>query len=78
MLGHRSHAQPTDPQHKATAKVLRAELAARRTAPSTRTHTDGHVVAIRALPDYDALFGVDFDPRPGLGALSTPTTTEGE
>jgi hypothetical protein len=22
------------------------------------------VVAIRALPDYDALFGVDFDPRP--------------
>jgi len=23
---------------------------------------DGHAVALRALPDYDALFGVDFDP----------------
>lgn len=39
-------------------------------ARSTRIHADGHVVAIRALPDYDALFGVDFDPRPDLGAVS--------
>jgi hypothetical protein len=28
----------------------------------TRRHGDGHAVAIRALPDYDALFGVDFTP----------------
>jgi hypothetical protein len=54
----------TDPQHVATAKQLRnsflatrARLAAR---ASTRSHPDGHVVAIRALPDYDALFGIDF------------------
>jgi hypothetical protein len=30
-----------------------------------RLHPDGHPVALRALPDYDALFGVDF---------TTPTT----
>jgi transposase len=56
----------TDPQHRALAKLLRAELAERRAAqrPATRNHPDGHVVALRALPDYDALYGVDFDPRP--------------
>jgi hypothetical protein len=31
------------------------------------------VVAIRALPDYDALFGVDFDPRP---SQTDPITRE--
>ena len=62
----------TDPAHQETARSLRADLAARRQAQarSTRIHADGHVVAIRALPDYDALFGVDFDPRPDLGAVS--------
>lgn len=58
----------TDPDHVATAKVLRAQFRtiraetcpAARQARWTRTHTDGHVVALRALPDYDALFGVDF------------------
>lgn len=60
----------TDPEHRATAKLLRHDLAARRQQRSTRTHGDGHVVAIRALPDYDALFGVDFDPRPGSGAVT--------
>lgn len=56
----------TDPAHRETARLLRADLAERRRAQAqaTRTHPDGHVVAIRALPDYDALFGVDFDPRP--------------
>lgn len=54
----------TDPTHRATAAQLRADLATRRTRPGTRTHPDGHVVALRALPDYDALFGVDFDPAP--------------
>jgi len=57
----------TDPAHRATAKDMRADLAARRRQRSTREHADGHVVAIRALPDYDALFGVDFDPRPEPG-----------
>ncbi|NII65387.1 hypothetical protein FHR89_000449 [Cellulomonas uda] len=61
----------TDPTHQATARALRRDLAIRRQqqARSTRVHGDGHVVTIRALPDYDALFGVDFDPppRPGSG-----------
>jgi hypothetical protein len=51
----------TDPDHVAVAKQLRAEFrAVRSTGLGTRAHPDGHVVAIRALPDYDALFGVDF------------------
>ncbi|WP_018252762.1 IS21 family transposase [Salinispora mooreana] len=59
----------TDPEHQATARLLRQDLAARRRQASTRSHADGHVVAIRALPDYDALFGVDFDPRPDVEAV---------
>ena len=59
----------TDPEHKATASKLRTAYYSHRPA-STRRHPDGHPVAIRALSDYDALFGVDFDPR------STLTTTE--
>lgn len=39
--------------------------------PTPASTTNGHVVAIRALPDYDALFGVDFDSRPDLGAART-------
>jgi len=54
----------TDPAHRELARLLRADLAARRRTQATRSHPDGHVVAIRALPDYDALFGVDFDPGP--------------
>lgn len=56
----------TDPTHRETARLLRADLAERRRvqAQATRSNLDGYVVAIRALPDYDALFGVDFDPRP--------------
>lgn len=58
----------TDPAHVATAKQLRTEfqtISAERSAAAlqargTRTHGDGHVVALRALPDYDALFGIDF------------------
>ena len=54
-----------------TFKQLRADLAASRAERrSQRFHADGHVVAIRALPDYDALFGVDFDPRPDSGAVT--------
>jgi hypothetical protein len=67
----------TDPQHRAIAKVLRAELAERRAAqrPGTRSHPDSHVVALRALPDYDALYGVDFDPRPEQSGAG-PTIAE--
>ncbi|RZS61209.1 transposase [Xylanimonas ulmi] len=66
----------TDPEHREIAKALRHDLAERRKASrATRTHADGHVVAIRALPEYDALFGVDFDPRPDSGAGSTAEGT---
>ena len=75
----------TDPEHQATAMQLRADLAARREERRTqrlqRAHADGHVVAIRALPDYDALFGVDFDPRPDTrpapGPITADSTAEG-
>lgn len=54
----------TDPDHVAEAKRLRTDFQATRTRLAaqrrTRSHLDGHVVALRALPDYDALFGVDF------------------
>jgi transposase len=52
----------TDPAHKATAERMRQALAEdrQRRQAATRRHSDGHAVALRALPDYDALFGVDF------------------
>ncbi|WP_293003838.1 IS21 family transposase [Mycobacterium sp.] len=51
----------TDPEHAAVAAQLRAGFAAdRRRRELARRHADGHPVALRALPDYDALFGVDF------------------
>jgi len=37
-----------------------------------RRHDDGTTVALRALPDYDTLFGVDFNPVP---AAVTPEQT---
>ncbi|MBV6703439.1 IS21 family transposase [Kitasatospora aureofaciens] len=54
----------TDPVHAATAQRMRQALALDRQKrqAATRHHADGHAVALRALPDYDALFGVDFDP----------------
>lgn len=56
------HGVITDPAHQAIAVNLRKAFAAERKqrAAADRQHTDGHVVALRALPDYDALFGVDF------------------
>ncbi len=55
----------TDPAHVQTAARLRTawkhDQAARDTARAgARRHDDGHTVQLRALPDYDALFGVDF------------------
>jgi transposase len=52
----------TDPDHRATAARMRQALALDRQSrqAGTRFHGDGHAVMLRALPDYDALFGVDF------------------
>lgn len=58
------HAVITDPVHVTIAAQMRRGLAAdrhRRNAVASRSHLDGHPVALRALPDYDALFGVQFD-----------------
>lgn len=56
----------TDPAHAAVAARMRQALALERERrqAATRHHPDGHAVTLRALPDYDALFGVDFDPTP--------------
>jgi hypothetical protein len=62
----------TDPVHAATAARMRQALALdrlRRQA-AARQHSDGHAVTLRALPDYDALFGVDFDPASATKASS--------
>ena len=86
-----SGATITDPEHRATARAMRTEFATTRDRArarhhsSTRSHTDGHVVALRALPDYDALFGVTFDPafdpttRADIDAdpVGGPSTAEG-
>jgi transposase len=56
------HGVVTDPNHRATAAAMRQALALERQSrqAATRFHGDGHAVMLRALPDYDALFGVDF------------------
>ncbi|WP_425563139.1 Mu transposase domain-containing protein, partial [Microbispora amethystogenes] len=58
------HGVVTDPAHAHAAAAMRQALAAERHSrqTATRFHPDGHAVMLRALPDYDALFGVDFDP----------------
>lgn len=58
----------TDPAHVQTAKALRRSFTEQKIARERaehdrlhgRVHRDGHVVELRALPDYDRLFGVDF------------------
>ena len=53
----------TDPAHQAAAAAMRQSLALDRAARErARRHSGGHPVVLRALPDYDALFGVDFTP----------------
>lgn len=61
-----AHATITDETHVGIAAGMRNTLADQRDrrAAATRRHHDGHPVALRALPDYDALFGVDFDSAP--------------
>lgn len=59
----------SDPEHVQTAHQMRQDLATeRRERQATRRHSDGHHVALRALPDYDALFGVDFTTEPSTEA----------
>src|SRR5271156_5444686 len=61
------HIVVTDPDHQRTAALLRQQLAQTRDRRAQRRrHADGHPVALRALPDYDALFGVDFDHTPTM------------
>jgi transposase len=62
-----THATVTDSTHVELAAGLRYALAdqrERRAQAARRHHGDGHPVALRALPDYDALFDVDFDSAP--------------
>jgi Mu transposase-like protein len=68
----------TDPAHVEIARLLRREHAARRDADArlARRHGDGHAVMLRALPDYDALFGVDFTPTPAQGELPGAVDSE--
>jgi transposase len=79
----------TDPAHVAAAKTLRAafstdraarEHAARHAARhGARRQDDGTAVMLRALPDYDALFGVDFNPTPPTpAALPAPAAVAAE
>ena len=49
----------TDPAHVATAATLRAHYQAQQHSQPVRRHPDADLVPIRALTDYDALFGVD-------------------
>jgi transposase len=60
------HRVITDPRHAEAAATMRQALAQdrHRRQAGPRHHADGHTVALRALPDYDALFGVDFTPAP--------------
>lgn len=74
------HAVITDPAHVATAHQMRLALAEQRRAQQqaqqtgARRHSDGHSVALRALPDYDALFGVDFPPTGTADPTAAPAT----
>jgi hypothetical protein len=72
------HAVITDPAHVTTAAALRRQYIEhqRRNRHNTRHHHDGHPVTLRALPDYDALFGVDFTTETTAFTDDTPTGTE--
>ena len=63
--GRRARRSPTPPHQRISHDLRHAYNQRARHTPTTRAHDDGHVVAIRALPDYDALFGVDFHTHQG-------------
>ena len=52
-----------------------AALTERRRRQRARHHPDGHPVELRALPDYDALFGVDFTTTDDHGSEHCMTAT---
>jgi hypothetical protein len=54
-----SEAAGSSPQGASTESE-RYSAARSRRRDGTRHHSDGHAVTTGALPDYDALFGVDF------------------
>jgi transposase len=64
----RAHAQIRAQQAAQQAQAL----ARRQRHSGGRRHPDGHVVKLRALPDYDALFGVDFN-TPAAIPTTEPT-----
>lgn len=65
------HEVITDPDHRERAAQMRRQLGLdRQRRQALRQHGDGHQVVLRALPDYDALFGVDFTPDPPSKASS--------
>jgi hypothetical protein len=70
----------TDPTHVELATQLRGDRnrAARHDGALVRQHCDGHPVALRALPDYDALFGVDFTPTPPPPSTASSTVNPPE
>ncbi|MGA7051169.1 MAG: IS21 family transposase, partial [Mycobacterium sp.] len=71
------HGVIADAAHVATAAALRHHFAdERRRRQNTRHHLDGHRVALRALPDYDALFGVDFGTDTARSAADSLIGTE--
>ena len=79
-----NHVTIADAQHVRAAKELRRDYRNQqlqnraRNAARVRTHPDGHEVPIRALPDYDDLFGVHFaTPPPGGLTPTASTITEG-
>lgn len=61
-----NHVVIADPHHVRAAKELRRDYrlhgltTTAANAARVRAHLDGHHVPIRALPDYDDLYGVDF------------------
>lgn len=61
-----NHVVVADPQHVRAAKELRRDYRLQdltikaANAARVRAHLDGHEVPIRALPDYDDLYGVTF------------------
>ncbi len=61
------HAFVTDPAHVEVARGLRSTFNAAKRDPerALRAKPPGAGVVLRELPDYDALFGVDFDPTIG-------------
>ena len=71
----------SDPTHVATAAVLRRDYRDRRAVHQrqldrqARRHADGHTVMLRALPDYDALFGVEFTTPPCTADSASEATS---